>query len=168
MGKSRLPYFIGKKRMKQLFLNSYILLSARLLLGLFFIFAAIEKIASPSDFAVSIQNYRLFLLFTINIFAIIVPWIELVAGILLIFGVAIKENSMIINAFLVIFIILIVTAVARNLDIQCGCFGTGNAQKVGLLKILENIGLLVLGIAVYLYDNTPVRLLKLVKNSDEN
>jgi uncharacterized membrane protein YphA (DoxX/SURF4 family) len=146
--------------MKQIILNRYLLLIARLVLGLVFIFAGIEKIVAPSEFAVSIENYRLFPLFSINILAIIVPWIELLSGTLLIFGIAIKENTAIINTFLILFIILIVSALMRNLDIECGCFGTANAQKVGLMKILENLGMLVLGLVIFLYDHNPIRLLK--------
>ena len=87
--------------------NKYLILLSRLVLGFIFVYAAVEKISDPSGFADSIYNYKIFPLFIINIAAVILPWIELAAGLLLIFGITIKENALIINSFLVVFIILI-------------------------------------------------------------
>ena len=81
------------------------------------------------------------------------PWIELTTGILLLFGVSVKENSAIINGLLVIFIIAIIISLFRGLDINCGCFGTVDGAKVGLQKILENIGLLILGFVLIKFDS---------------
>jgi len=89
----------------------------------------------------------------INVLAIAFPWIELVAGILLIFGISVKENCAILSGLLVIFIIAIAISMARGLNIDCGCFGTVDGAKVGLLKILENVGLLILGLILIKYDS---------------
>lgn len=131
--------------------NKYIVWAAQIFLGFVFIFAAISKIANPAEFAESIANYKLLPNIFINFFAIILPWIELVAGILLVFNNFPKENALIINSLLVIFIIMIFTAVIRGLDISCGCYGTTDGQEVGLAKILENIGLLIIGVYIYLF-----------------
>ena len=111
-----------------------------------FIFAAAGKISDPEVFAVAISNYRIVPLFAINFFAIILPWIEIVAAILLLFGVSVKENSTILSGLLVVFILMIGIAVLRGLDINCGCFGTNDGANVGLAKIGENILLLLCGI----------------------
>jgi uncharacterized membrane protein YphA (DoxX/SURF4 family) len=91
--------------------------------------------------------------FIINLLAIAFPWIELVAGILLVFGISVKENSAILSGLLVIFIIAIAISLARGLNIDCGCFGTVDGSKVGLMKILENIGLLLLGLILIKFDS---------------
>lgn len=133
--------------------NKYFLVSIRIILGFVFIFAAISKAAEPEAFAKAIYNYKLLPLFLINILAITLPWIELSAGLLLVFGVSVKENSAILSGMLLVFIIAIAISLARGLDINCGCFGTVDGSKVGLMKILENVGLLFLGLILIMYDS---------------
>ena len=133
--------------------NKYLLFTIRLFLGFVFIYASVTKISDPEGFAQAIYNYKLLPLFLVNILAVILPWIELCAGILLIFGITVKENSAIINGLLLIFIIAIIISLFRGLDINCGCFGTVDGSKVGLIKILENIGLLILGFILIKYDS---------------
>ena len=38
-----------------------------------------------------------------------------------------------------VFTVAVSLAVARKLDIECGCFGTADASRVGGLKLLENV-----------------------------
>lgn len=133
--------------------NKFLLLTFRSVLGFVFVFAAISKAAEPENFSQAMANYKLLPLFLINFVAIILPWIELTAGLLLIFGISVKENSAILIGLLFIFIIAIAISLARGLDIDCGCFGTVNGSKIGLLKILENIGLLILGIILIKFDS---------------
>ena len=133
--------------------NKYFLVSIRVLLGFVFILAAISKIAEPEDFARAISNYKLLPIFTINIFAIILPWIELCAGILLVFGISVKENSTILSGLLLVFIFAIAISLARGLNIDCGCFGTTGGAKVGIQKLLENFGLILLGLILIRFDS---------------
>jgi uncharacterized membrane protein YphA (DoxX/SURF4 family) len=139
--------------MNKILSNKYFLVSIRIVLGFVFIFAAISKAAEPEAFAKAIYNYKLLPLFLINILAITLPWIELSAGLLLVFGVSVKENSAILSGMLLVFIIAIAISLARGLDINCGCFGTVDGSKVGLMKILENAGLLLLGLILIMYDS---------------
>lgn len=129
--------------------NKYSILLYRIILSVVFIFAGLEKIISPDVFAESISNYKLFPNFSINIIAITVPWIELITGLFLLFGITIKETLKIINSMMLFFIIIILFALVRGLDIECGCFGTHNAQKVGFIKLFENTILLSFGILLY-------------------
>ena len=143
--------------------NKYLLFTIRLFLGFVFIYASVTKISDPEGFAQAIYNYKLLPLFLVNILAVILPWVELCAGILLIFGITVKENSAIINGLLLIFIIAIIISLFRGLDINCGCFGTVDGSKVGLIKILENIGLLILGFILIKSDSKFYSLLTEVK-----
>lgn len=142
-----------KIKMTKLLRNKYFLLAIRIVLGVVFIFAAVYKVSGPELFAKSIVNYKLLPIFLINILAITLPWIELCAGLLLIFGVAVKENSTILSGLLLIFIIAIAISLMRGLDIECGCFGTVDGAKVGVQKILENIGLLLAGLILIKFDS---------------
>ena len=144
--------------------NKYLLTIIRLFLGFIFIYAAITKISDAEEFSQAIYNYKLLPLSFVNILAIILQWIELCSGILLIFGILVKENSAIIFGLLIIFIIAVTISLFRGLDISCGCFGTVEGSRVGLLKILENIGLLILAILLIKFDS---RFLS-ISSSDKN
>lgn len=135
--------------MKSILANKYLILFSRFILGFIFVYAAVEKIADPDGFAVSISNYRILPIAMVNIFAIALPWLELITGILLIYGICTKENSFIIGNLMLVFTIMIMIAVLRGLDIDCGCFGTGDAQKVGLIKIIENLILLIVSFNLF-------------------
>ena len=128
--------------MKIFYSNKYLLLTIRIILGFVFIYAGAEKISDPEAFAISISNYRLLPTAAINFFAITLPWFELVAGILLIFGIAVKENSSILFSMLLVFTIAIVISLFRGLSIDCGCFGKGT--QIGLYKLGENT-LMIIG-----------------------
>ena len=140
--------------MKNVLNNKYLLFVLRAILAFVFIYAAILKIAEPGDFSQAIANYKILPDISINILGIILPWIEISAGILLLFGVAVKENGVIISGMLIVFIIAIGISLARGLNIDCGCFGTADGDQLGLIKLLQNIGLLAIGILLIIYNST--------------
>jgi uncharacterized membrane protein YphA (DoxX/SURF4 family) len=139
--------------MNKIFENQYILLIARLILGYIFISYGIGKISSPDKFANEIANYSLMPEFSLNIIALLLPWAELVAGLLIIFGIRVKAGSAIVGVMLLIFIFAVIWAMALGLDINCGCSST-NPQKIGLPKLIENFGLFMLSFLLYVF---PVR-----------
>lgn len=132
-------------KMVKILSNNYFLLLLRILLAFIFIFAAIDKIAVPESFSISISNYKLLPVELSNVPAIIIPWIELTSGILLLLGILVKENSAIITFLLIVFTIAIIISLFRGLNIDCGCFGTIYGTKIGLLKVVENILLIIIG-----------------------
>ncbi|GJQ63799.1 MAG: hypothetical protein SCALA702_28520 [Melioribacteraceae bacterium] len=137
------------------FLSSNItLLVFRIILAIVFIFAGMEKAANPADFSEAVANYRVISLFLQNIVAIVIPWVEVVSGILLLYGKFLKENSTIISVLLIAFNILVLQAMLRGLDIDCGCFGTIDAQIVGFRKLLENFALLAMGISIFRFSKS--------------
>jgi uncharacterized membrane protein YphA (DoxX/SURF4 family) len=125
--------------MNKLLRNKYLLFLFRVIVGFVFIYAGILKISDPEGFSDAINNYDLLPLSFVNFFAITLPWIEVVAGLFLLFGVSVKENSFIISVLLIVFILAIVISLGRGLDIECGCFGTSSGTKVGMIKLVENI-----------------------------
>ncbi len=146
---------------KRIFSNNYFLLISRLILGFVFIYAASEKITDPVEFAESIYNYKIFPFFIINFISIILPWIELITGLFLIFGIALKESVFIINILTLLFILLIGISLIRGLNINCGCFGTNNGETIGIKKIIEDFILLLLGMLIYFYDKEYFSITKL-------
>lgn len=151
--------------MKKILSNKYYLLFARLVLGFVFVYAGAEKISNPESFALSILNYKLFPLWLINFNAIILPWIELTTGVFLIFGITVKENSMIIFTLLIIFNIAIIISLARGLNIDCGCFGNGT--KIGLLKLTENFLMIFISYCLMIFGSDFFTIISNNKGSSE-
>lgn len=129
----------------------YFLLLARIFLAFIFIYAGTDKISDPAGFSQAIQNYRLFPVETINIFAIIIPWIELICGLLLLFGISVRENSLIISSLLLVFTLAVAISMIRGLNFDCGCFG--KPSPIGWKKLGENFLMLVLGLLLIIYDS---------------
>jgi len=146
--------------MKIILSNKYLLLISRIILGFIFIYAGMEKISDPDGFTRTINNYGLLPFSFINITALILPWIEVTSGILLLFGVTVKENAFIISVMLGIFIIAISISLFKGLNIDCGCFGTAGGSKVGILKLGENVLLILLGLQLIYFGGGSIKLTK--------
>jgi putative oxidoreductase len=142
--------------MNKIFSNRYLLFIIRIILGFVFIYAGAEKISDPEAFAISISNYRLLPIEIINFFAITLPWIELVAGILIVFGISVKENSAIIFTMLLVFTVAIIISLFRGLSIDCGCFGKGT--QIGLLKLGENTLMIIGSFLLMVFGSNIFRL----------
>lgn len=140
---------------------NYLLAISRIYLALVFLIGGLDKINDLSGFAQSIENYRILPIYSINIFAIIIPWLEVITGFLLLIGLFIKENSAIILGLLFIFTTAVIIAIFRNLDIDCGCMGTSDGQKVGLLKVAENTLLIIFSILSFKYPFQKLTYIKL-------
>lgn len=98
----------------------------RLCVGGFFVYAASIKIGeSPDEFSAAIRTYQMLAPKWTNIPAIILPWVEFFTGALLILGVWLREARLLIVGMLLFFVGATAAALARGLDIDCGCTGKG-------------------------------------------
>ena len=64
----------------------WLILALRLYIGYVFLAACFHKIVHPEMFAVDVATYQILPLYLINLMAIVLPWIELVAALMLILG----------------------------------------------------------------------------------
>jgi uncharacterized membrane protein YphA (DoxX/SURF4 family) len=108
----------------------------RLVVGGAFIFAGALKIANPAKFAIDVSNYRLLPHEWINLVAILMPWMEVVAGAFVLTGIWLRAAAMVITSMTVMFAVVIMSALARGLNIECGCFGTLGGKHIGLVNLL--------------------------------
>ena len=137
--------------MTQLFSNKYLVVISRLLLGSVFIIASIDKIAVPAAFAEAVHAYRLMPTMLVNIFALIIPWLELLCGVFVIAGVYKRSSSILLCTLLLLFIVAMLSAMVRGLHIDCGCFGAEHATPIGWMHVLEDFGLLLLSVHLIAY-----------------
>ena len=117
----------------------------RLILGGTFVYASIDKVQHPAAFARAVSFYHFLPNEAINAFALLLPWVELVAGAALILGVAARGSALLLGGLNVIFIIALSWAIAKGIDIHCGCFSTSpqEGHKVGYDLVVRDILLLL-------------------------
>jgi len=133
--------------MKQFDAHFYLRIFIRLILGFLFLYASLDKIICPQKFAEVIYNYRLLPVELLNICAIIVPWIEVFIGIALLLGIWIETSAFMLSGLTLFFIVMIISAIARGLDIECGCFSLDSeGSLVSWKRVIEDVFILAGGI----------------------
>lgn len=101
-------------------------LALALILGGVFIYAGALKVWDPLKFATDISHFRI-LPWPIGVrLALYLPWLEILCGLALIIGWMRSGALGILTALTVVFIAAAITAKARGIDIECGCFGSAS------------------------------------------
>jgi len=129
--------------------NRTALLVFRIVLGGLFVYAGAVKVLEPLGFAQDIRNYNLVGPSLSFIAAVVLPWLEILAGVALVAGIWKHGAALVISGLLVFFIALTVVTMIRGLDVDCGCFGAID-RKAGLSVILEDLAMLYLGLCLLL------------------
>jgi len=130
-----------------------VVLIFRLILGVTFVYASLDKIAHPEQFAKIVYNYKILPSFLINVFAVTLPWVEFLAGLFLILGIFCESASLLISFLLVIFLIAISTNVLRGVNLNCGCFSTNPAEKKeGISLLFRDFIFLFMGLMIFFFN----------------
>ena len=95
--------------------------SRGVLAAVFFIYGA-SKVPHLAAFAASIHNYRLLPIQLENALAITLPWIEILAAGALLSRRWLPGGALVVGGLTAVFVVAMVSALARGLDINCGCF----------------------------------------------
>jgi hypothetical protein len=93
-----------------------------------FIYASLGKLLHPAAFAEAVFNYQILPSQLINLTALILPWLELILGVLLFSGIWLSGAVLGVNLLMIIFLGALVFNTARGLNISCGCFSTGTTS----------------------------------------
>lgn len=117
-------------------------------LGVLFIAAAWPKLQDPAGFAAAVSHYRLLPEPAERVLALVLPPLEMLVGVCLVLGVLDAGASALVLAMMLVFTGAVGIALARGLDISCGCFDTAGGTKVGLKKVAENVVLSLAAIRV--------------------
>jgi uncharacterized membrane protein YphA (DoxX/SURF4 family) len=118
-------------------LESDLIVIFRMVVGGVLLYASVTKIAHPAEFARDIANYQ-FLPFGLeNLFALILPWVEVLVGLGLVAGILVDGSALLALLMMGMFIFAIGQAFARGYNIECGC-GLKEGELVGLGKIFED------------------------------
>ena len=121
----------------------------RIVLGVVFIFVSIEKIADPTAFAASVSDYKIVSAGPALAIATVLPWIELLCGLGLLFGLFARGSALLALIMLSLFTAAVLSALWRGLDISCGCYTQDpTANRIGWWKIGENAAFIVMSFLV--------------------
>ena len=106
--------------------RSYLVPVLGVIIGGLFIYAGALKAWDPVKFATDIQNFRI-LSWPIGVrLAFYLPWLEIVCGGALLIGWLRSGAIAILTGLTLIFIVATVSAQARGIDLECGCFGSAS------------------------------------------
>ena len=120
----------------------------RLLLGGVFIWAGAVKALDVPAFAGQIAAYRLLPYAWNYAVAATLPYVELLAGTLLLLNLRVRPAALLLILLNGLFIVVLASVVARGLEIDCGCFGP-DAGTTPLQALGRDLLLLALAVAVF-------------------
>ena len=126
-----------------------LVLICRIFLGFLFIYASLEKILQPEEFAKQVGYYKALPFGLENLLAILLPWTELIVGICLLAGLLVDGAALLSIIMNLVFILAISQAMLRGIDITCGCFKvSADSEKLGLHTIIRDIIFLIMSFVV--------------------
>jgi len=131
--------------------SPYFSVFCRLILGAIFIAFALSKVLRPAVFALNVVDYNMMPWWGVNLWALILPWAELVCGLFLILGIRTRAAATLIAAMNIIFIVGLVNAILHHMPINCGCVGEVG-EPVNWLKVTKNCAMVLMTVQIFLYD----------------
>jgi len=94
------------------------------LFGLIFLFSGAMKTRDPGLFLMNIRGFQMLADPYAAWLALALPWLEIFAGLSVITGWLRRGGLLLLNLCIAAFIVAMVFAMARGLNVECGCFGT--------------------------------------------
>lgn len=144
--------------MKGLFRNAWIANILRIALGGVFVYAGSIKIQNFQALADSIASFEILPISLISVLALALPPFEIILGMMLIFGLYKRLTAFSALIVLGIFSIALVQGLIRGLEVDCGCFGSGQPSTLNIwLALGRDVGLLVVALYLYFLFVQPVK-----------
>jgi uncharacterized membrane protein YphA (DoxX/SURF4 family) len=134
-------------------------LLARLVPGVLLLWAGASKALDRQGSILAVSGYDALPAGLVEPVAIVLPWIELVLGLLLVLGLYTRVAGIGTAVLMSAFVAGMLQAKARGLSIDCGCFGGGGAgDGVSWIDILRDLPLLAAGVFLAARPQGPWRL----------
>jgi len=124
-----------------------------------FIAAGVMKAWNPSAFAEDIRNYRLVPWSANVVLALYLPWLEMAVGGALLWRKTRGGGLLLALGMLLGFLLAILSAWWRGLNISCGCFGSGAGSAGTSSGLLWDVGrdvVLLLSVAWLLFREAKI------------
>ena len=116
----------------------------RVALAAVFLLAGFSKAGDPAEFARAIDLYRAVPHTLAIITALFLPWLEITCAIAIFFRQLRAGATALLLACSAVFVVMLLSALVRGLDISCGCFGNAGSATGGAALLLSLARALVL------------------------
>lgn len=117
--------------------------------GAVFVYAGVLKLSNPMTFLDDIRSFRILPDPFAAWLALGLPWLEILAGLAVITGVLRSGGLVCLNVLLVVFLLAILSAMGRGLELSCGCFGSSDQVSDYTQLIVRDLVLLVMGFVAW-------------------
>ncbi len=149
------------------------LLALRVFLGGVLLFAAAVKLRDPQQFAFAINAYQLIppeAKHLVSIGAFVVPWLELLVGLMLVLGLWCRSAALAASCLMGLFVYAVWSVIARDLNVTCGCFGKlkgpfGCEGPIGACKLAENATLLAASLTLVCFGSGRIAVDALLRRN---
>ena len=119
------------------------------LAGAVFVYAGILKASDPLQFANDLSNYRI-LPWSLGVrLAFYLPWLEIVAGLALIFHRIFAGALVITGTLMFAFIGALIWTKMLGINVACGCFGAASSNLTFTWHLVLNGS--ILGLLIFLW-----------------
>jgi len=143
--------------------HRWVSLPIRLYIGVVFLLACFHKIVFPAQFALDVAMYQILPLELINLQAIVLPWVELFAGVMIVVGFRTRAAAALITAMMCMFVVALVLALGHGLEMGCGCFASeGGDDPISWRTVVRDGTWLVMGLYILVFDRDPVGVDRLI------
>ncbi len=132
--------------------HPYLLIASAWLLAAIFLFSAFGKLRDRRAFVSIVLDYHILPKRWARRFAAVLPWLEMAVGLMLLLGLSTRIAAALSGLLLLTFIVAMgVNLLRGRKDLNCGCSGARQHQKISGRLILRNAILLLLSAPVMLW-----------------
>ena len=145
--------------------HQWVALAFRLYLSGVFLYAAAHKIIHPAEFAVDVATYQLLPAWSVNLFALTLPWVETLAGVMLALGIRVRAASLLVAGMMVAFMVALSWALYLGLDMSCGCFASqavADEDPISWSTLLRDSVWLLQSVYVLVFDRNAIGVERLL------
>jgi putative oxidoreductase len=124
-------------------------------LAALFVWTGLLKLQAPDATQMAVFQYRLVSWEAAGLLATLIPMLELSAALGLLLPRFRLGGITLCTGLLLVFCGALCSALVRNLDISCGCFGTTDAHVPAVRRLVEDV--LLLGVCCILWEDSAFK-----------
>ena len=138
--------------------RDYVVLVISLAIGILYIVSGLDKVRDPGAFADNIFGFAILPALLISPLALGLPPFEIICGLLMLAPRTRRVAALGLMLLSAVFFVALVSALARGLTLDCGCFGVGAPSRPRMwLEAGLDILLLAGTLIVYLRSRPDMR-----------
>lgn len=143
----------------------------RLLLAGVWLYAGASKVTDLPGSVRAVNAYQILPLSASQVVGAALPFAEVALGLVLLVGLGLRAAATASAVLLTVFVAAIVSAAARGLRIDCGCFGDGGALAAGEStayggEIARDLALLVVSVLLAIWPYSRLSVDNLVSDRE--